>query len=304
MKKIYLIIVLFVGLISYAQQDAQYTQYMYNTMSVNPAYAGSRGALSIAALHRSQWVGLDGAPNTQTFNIHSPVSNSVGLGLSIVNDKIGPTSETNFDGMFSYTIPTSVDGQLSFGIKAGVHLLNIDYNRLSRYQDEPGTLGNNVNNQLSPNIGAGVYYHADKFYVGLSVPNILETKHLNDDTFSVAKERMNFYLIAGHVFDLSPSLQLKPALLTKMVNGAPLQVDVSANFWYNEKITLGVAYRWSAAWSALAGFQVSDKVMVGFTYDREITGLGNTSFNDGSFEFMLRFELFSKYNKLISPRFF
>lgn len=304
MKKIYLIIVLFVGLISYAQQDAQYTQYMYNTMSVNPAYAGSRGALSIAALHRSQWVGLDGAPNTQTFNIHSPVSNSVGLGLSIVNDKIGPTSETNFDGMFSYTIPTSVDGQLSFGIKAGVHLLNIDYNRLSRYQDEPGTLGNNVNNQLSPNIGAGVYYHADKFYVGLSVPNILETKHLNDDTFSVAKERMNFYLIAGHVFDLSPSLQLKPALLTKMVNGAPLQVDVSANFWYNEKITLGVAYRWSAAWSALAGFQVSDKVMVGFTYDREITELGNTSFNDGSFEFMLRFELFSKYNKLISPRFF
>lgn len=304
MKKIYLIIVLFVGLISYAQQDAQYTQYMYNTMSVNPAYAGSRGALSIAALHRSQWVGLDGAPNTQTFNIHSPVSNSVGLGLSIVNDKIGPTSETNFDGMFSYTIPTSVDGQLSFGIKAGVHLLNIDYNRLSRYQDEPGTLSNNVNNQLSPNIGAGVYYHADKFYVGLSVPNILETKHLNDDTFSVAKERMNFYLIAGHVFDLSPSLQLKPALLTKMVNGAPLQVDVSANFWYNEKITLGVAYRWSAAWSALAGFQVSDKVMVGFTYDREITELGNTSFNDGSFEFMLRFELFSKYNKLISPRFF
>jgi type IX secretion system PorP/SprF family membrane protein len=304
MKKTYLILVLFVGLISNAQQDAQYTQYMYNTMSVNPAYAGSRGVLSFTGLHRSQWVGLDGAPTTQTFNASSPISNRVGLGLSIVNDKIGPTSETNFDAMFSYTIPMSIDGQLSFGIKAGLHLLSVDFDKLSSYQNEPGTLSNNINNKISPNIGAGVYYHTDRFYAGLSAPNLITTEHFKNDDFSVAEERVNFYLIAGHVFDLNPNLKLKPAILTKMVGGAPLAVDVSANFLFKEKLSLGLAYRWSAAWSALAGIQINDKLMLGFAYDREVTELGNTAFNDGSFEFLLRFEILSKYNKLIAPRFF
>ncbi|EIA07352.1 type IX secretion system membrane protein PorP/SprF [Flavobacterium frigoris] len=304
MKKIYLIIVLFVGFVNYAQQDAQYTQYMYNTMSVNPAYAGSRGVLSLTALHRSQWVGLDGAPKTQTFNVNAPVSDRIGLGLSVVNDKIGPTSETFFDAMFSYTIETSANGKLSFGVKGGLNLLSIDFNQLSRYQNEPTMLENNLNNKMSPNIGAGIYYHSDKFYAGVSVPNILETKYFDDESFSVAKENMNFYFITGYVFDLSPTLKLKPAILTKIVAGAPLQLDVSANFIYNEKFTLGAAYRLDAAWSALAGFNIDRGIMVGFAYDKEITELGNTSFNDGSFEIVLRFELFNKYQKLFSPRYF
>lgn len=302
MKKIYLIIVLFVGLVNYAQQDAQYTQYMYNTMSVNPAYAGSRGVLSLTGLHRSQWVGLDGAPKTQTFNVNAPVSDRIGLGLSVVNDKIGPTSETFFDAMFSYTIETSANGKLSFGVKGGLNLLSIDFNQLSRYQNEPTMLENNLNNKMSPNIGAGIYYHSDKFYAGVSVPNILETKYFDDESFSVAKENMNFYFITGYVFDLSPTLKLKPAILTKIVAGAPFQLDVSANFIYNEKLTLGAAYRLDAAWSALAGFNIDRGIMVGFAYDKEIAELGNTSFNDGSFEIVLRFELFNKHQKLFSPR--
>ncbi|MBB1194257.1 hypothetical protein DNC80_11345 [Flavobacterium sp. SOK18b] len=304
MKKIYLIVVLFVGLVSYAQQDAQYTQYMYNTMSVNPAYAGSRGVFSLSALHRSQWVGLDGAPETQTFNVNAPVSDKIGLGLSVVNDKIGPTSETFFDAMFSYSIETSRNGKLSFGIKGGLNLLNIDFDHLSRYQNEPTMIENNVNSKLSPNVGAGLYYHSDKFYVGMSVPNILETKYFDNESFSVAQEKMNFYFITGYVFDLSSSLKLKPAILTKLVSGAPLQVDVSANFTFNEKFTLGAAYRLDAAWSALAGFNINRGTMLGFAYDKEITELGNTSFNNGSFEILLRFELFNRYQKLLPPRYF
>jgi len=304
MKKIYLIVVLFVGLINYAQQDAQYTQYMYNTMSVNPGYAGSRGVFSVNALYRSQWVGLDGAPKTQTFNLNAPVSDRIGLGLSVVNDKIGPTSETFFDAMFSYSIETSANGKLSFGVKGGLNILSIDFNQLSRYQNEPTMIENNLNSKLSPNVGAGIYYHSDKFYAGISVPNILETKYFDNESFSVAKEKMNYYFITGYVFDLSSTVKLKPTILTKIVAGAPLQVDLSVNFIFNEKLTLGAAYRLDAAWSALAAFNVSRGTMIGFAYDKEITELGNTSFNNGSFEILLRFELFNKYQKLLPPRYF
>lgn len=297
---------------SYAQQDAQYTQYMYNTISVNPAYAGSRGVMSIAGLHRSQWVGLDGAPRTQTLTLNTPVgiSNRVGLGLSVVNDKIGPMDETYFDIDFSYTVPTSEQGKLSFGLKAGGHLLNVDFQQLSQFDINDPSFENNIDNKFSPNIGVGFYYHTNRFYVGLSAPNLLETKHFDESATGdgnssfIAKERINYYLIAGHVFDLSDNVKFKPALLTKMVSGAPLQVDVSANFLLYEKLTLGAAYRWSAALSAMAAFQVSDAIMLGFAYDRETTQLGRTEFNDGSYEVILRFELFKKYNRMLTPRFF
>ena len=292
-----------------AQQDAQYTQYMYNTISINPAYAGSRGVLSITGLHRSQWVGLDGAPTTQTLNIHSPVSERVGLGLSIVNDEIGngTNQDTYFDAAFSYTIPTSDTGKLSFGLKAGGHLLNIDFNQLQNYSNEAGALGlSNIEKKFSPNFGAGAYYHTDAFYMGLSVPNFLQTEHFDTSgaTSALAQERINIYLITGYVFDLNPDLKFKPAALVKAVSGAPIQVDLSANFMFNEKFTLGAAYRWDAALSALVGFQVSDQFMIGLAYDREVTELGNTSFNDGSFEFMLRYEFKSRYKNIVAPRFF
>jgi len=310
MNKIFisLCIAMSVFAVSFAQQDAQYTQYMYNTISVNPAYAGSRGVLSIAALHRSQWVGLDGAPTTQTLNFHTPVSKNVGLGLSVVNDEIGngTNQDTYIDAAFSYTVKTSEEGKLSFGLKAGAHLFNVDFTKLRNFGAESNLP--NIDNKFSPNFGAGIYYHTDRFYTGLSVPNFLETEHFDSSDSSssnlIAEERMNLYLITGYVFDLNPNVKFKPAALVKAVKGAPLQVDLSANFLFNDKFSLGGAYRWDAAISALFGFQLNEQFMLGLAYDKETTELGATRFNDGSFEIMLRYEFLNKYKRVITPRFF
>lgn len=307
-------IAIFLALISTvnAQQDAQYTQYMFNTMSVNPAYAGSRGQFSAAALYRSQWVGLDGAPETFTLNLHSPIRNSkLGYGVSVIQDNIGDgvVSETYFDAIVSYTIEVSLEGKLSFGLKAGGNLLNLDFNGLRNFDLEPVSV-DNIENRFSPNIGLGLYYHTNKFYAGLSAPNILETEHFDNsrtDANSVqflSKERINFYFITGYVFDLNGNLKFKPALLTKVVGGAPLQVDMSASFLFNDKFSFGAAYRWDAALSGLIGFQFTDQLMLGLAYDRETTALGGTQFNDGSFEVFLRFELVKSFRRLVSPRFF
>lgn len=288
----------------YAQQDAQYTQYMYNTVSVNPGYAGSRGHMSVAALHRSQWLGLDGAPTTQTLNLHSPIGyRGVGLGFSIVNDKIGPTSETNFDIDFSYTLYTSTEGRLSFGLKASAHLLDIRFSELNQFAPDV-TLENDVDNRFSPNFGAGVYYHNEHFYAGLSVPRFLQTSHFEESSLSTAKERMNFYFITGYVWDVNEFLKFKPTLLTKVVQGAPLQVDLSANFMLNDKFIVGAAYRWDAAVSGMIGFNIAEGFLIGMAYDREVTELGSAAFNDGSFEVILRYDFIKTKGQLKSPRFF
>lgn len=292
----------------YAQQDAQFTQYMYNTVNVNPAYAGSRNSMSVFALHRTQWVGLDGAPVTNQASINTPIEGSnIGLGLSILNDKIGPSDESDISVDFSYSIKTSDRYKLSFGLKATANLLNIDFNKLSQYDSGDNIFSVNVDNKLSPNIGVGLYYHSDDTYIGISAPNLLETRHFDRYAGSgsnshIATEKIHYYLIAGHVFDLSGSVKFKPSLLTKLVQGAPLQVDVSGNFLINEKFMAGIAYRWSAAVSAMVGFQVSDSWFIGYGYDLETTRLAN--YNSGSHEIFLRYELFNKYDKIISPRFF
>ena len=296
----------------YAQQDAQYTQYMYNTMSVNPAYAGSRGQLSIAGLYRSQWVGLEGAPKTQTLNLHSPIRNSrLGYGISIINDNIGDgvVQETQLDAVLSYTVDVSLEGKLSFGLKLGGNMLSLDFNGLNNFDSE-NIQGENIDNKFSPNFGVGVYYHTNKFYAGLSAPNMVETEYFDNsqrDSNSVqflSKERMNFYLNTGYVFDLNNNFKFKPAVLTKVVGGAPLQIDLSASFLFNDMFSFGAAYRWDAALSGMLGFQISDQLMIGLAYDRETTELGGTQFNDGSFEVFLRFELVKAFQRMVSPRFF
>jgi type IX secretion system PorP/SprF family membrane protein len=300
------------GAASQAQQDAQYTQYMYNTLSVNPAYAGSRGQLSLAALYRSQWAGLDGAPETFTLNFHSPIRDSrIGYGVSVVHDNIGDgvVQETYLDAAVSYTIDVSQSAKLSFGLKAGGSLLSLDFSGLLNFDQEPVDQ-ENIDNQFAPNFGVGVYYHTDRFYAGLSAPNLLETEYFDNDAQDsneiqfLSTERINLYFITGYVFDLNYNLKLKPALLTKAVSGAPLQVDVSATFLYNEKFSFGAAYRWDAAVSGLIGFQLSEQLMLGLAYDRETTALGGTQFNDGTFEIFLRWELVKTFQGMISPRFF
>ena len=287
---------------SFAQQDAQYTQYMYNTININPAYAGSRGVMSIFGLHRTQWVGLDGAPTTNAFSLNTPLNDSnLGLGLSFVNDKIGPTSDNTISADLSYTINTSDTFKLSFGVKASGNFFNLDVNKLNPADPADDNL-QPFDNEFSPNIGAGLYLHSDKMYFGLSVPNFLQDKKYNDNQYAVFQERMNFYAIGGYVFDISQNVKFKPAFLTKLVTGSPLQVDASANFLFMDKFMLGAAYRWDAAVSAMAGFQVTDGLFIGYGYDRETTNLRR--FNSGSHEVFLRFELFNKVSKLVSPRFF
>lgn len=290
----------------WGQQDPQYTQYIYNTISVNPAYAGSRGHLSAGALYRAQWVGIEGAPVTQTINFHTPIGyKGLGVGFSGVNDEIGPTSETYIDLDLSYTIQTSREARLSFGLKASANLLNIRFSELNQF---PGandrTLEVDVNNRFSPNVGAGVYYHTERFYAGLSVPRILATRHFDETSISTASEQANLYFLTGYVWDLNDNVKFKPTLLTRAVRGAPIQVDLSANFLFNEKFVLGAAYRLSAAVSALAGFQATEEFFLGVAYDRETTDLGGLAFNNGSFEVILRYDFIRSVGSLKSPRFF
>ena len=299
--RILLFVLMFTGVISYAQQDAQFTQYMYNTINVNPAYAGSRGALSIFALHRTQWVGLDGAPVTNAVSVNTPINGSnLGLGVSLINDKIGPTNENTFSADLSYTIPTSETFKLSFGVKGTANLFNLDVTKLDPKDAGDESLQNY--NKFSPNIGAGIYLHSDKAYLGLSIPNFIQTNRYDDNDVRIFKEKINYYLIGGYVFDLNQDIKFKPAVITKMVEGAPLQIDVSGNFMFSEKFVVGVAYRWSAALSGMVGFQVSDGLYIGYGYDRETTNLKN--YNSGSHEIFLRYEIFKNINKITSPRFF
>jgi len=304
-NKIIILSIFFSGIFTlsgYAQQESQFTQYMYNTGTVNPAYVGSRGTLNIVSLYRNQWVGLDGAPVTINLSGGLPVGNNLGLGLSFTQDDIGPQEESTITIDVSYTIPLQNELKFSFGIKGGINSLNIDYSILNI--DPDNVFQFNIDNRITPVIGAGIYLYKEKWYAGFSVPNMLETTHYDDSSISNASEEAHFYIIGGYVFDLNSNLKLKPAILSKFTSGAPVAIDVSANFLLYEKFTIGASYRFDAAVSALVGFQISDLLMVGYAYDYSTSNLAN--YNSGSHEIFLRFDIFQNGSKknLLSPRFF
>lgn len=298
----YLLLVLLISTAVNAQQDPQYTQYMYNTMVVNSAYAGSTGSLEAVLLHRSQWVGIDGAPQTQSFTIHAPLANEkVGLGFSAVNDKLGPSNELYIDGNFSYTLSLGYNQKLAFGLKAGARMLNVDWSKGRYYNSDDVLLNSNIDNKLNPALGAGIYYYTDKWYAGISVPSFLRGDYYDDIKESVISERLHYYFIGGYVFDFSDNFKFKPAILVKAVSGAPIVTDFSANFLI-QKLTVGASYRMDDAVSALLGLQISDSFFVGYSYDYSVTRLNK--YNDGSHEIILRFQLQKKANRIKSPRFF
>lgn len=303
LKQYFLMSFVLMGISATAQQEPQYTQYMYNTLTVNPGYTGSTGNLEANLLHRSQWVGIDGAPRTQAFSIHSPLSNErIGLGLSAVNDKLGPSDEVYVDGNFSYTIPLANESKIAFGLKAGVRVLNIDWSKGIYYQDGDPLLNTNINNKVTPSIGAGIYYYTEKWYAGVSVPSFIRSDYYDDIQESTVSDRLHYYVIGGYVFDLSENVKFKPAVLGKIVSGAPITVDLSANFLFNEKFTVGASYRWDDSVSALFGFQVARSLFIGYSYDYSVTELNK--YNDGSHEFILKFNLVPKSTRIKSPRFF
>lgn len=304
MKNIYhIILILFAGVFSAsAQQESQYSQYMYNTMSFNPGYTGSREVLSVLGLYRTQWVGLEGAPKTMNFSAHSPIGERFGIGLNIANDQIGPTKNTGATLNLSYTILGSTDVKYSFGVSGGFDNFTVDNDKLTR-RDMDDPLMSGVVTQFSPNVGVGFYVHSHNWYLGVSAPKLLKTEYYKEVKNTTYSTQTHFYLLGGYVFDLNPYLKFKPAFLVKSVQGAPLAVDVSGNFLINDKFTLGAAYRWGASASALAGFQITDGIQLGYGYDHDVSGL--RAYNSGSHEFFLRFELVNKSkSRLVTPRFF
>ena len=299
------VLLLLFSLDGVAQQDPMYTQYMYNTLSVNPAYAGSRDALSLTGLIREQWVGIKGAPSTQTLTMHSPIYNdNMGLGLSVVNDKVGPIHQTMLFADYSYSIQTSSNAKLAFGLKAGINLLQADLTGLQSNQGGDQAIYN-VDNRLLPNVGVGIYYYSDKGYVGVSAPKLLQQKISSDSNSNYTDDlqRRHYFLIGGYVFDLTESIKFKPAFLLKAVQGAPLSIDLSGNFFFNDKFGVGLAHRFDDSFSGLLHYYITPQFRIGYAYDFTMTELRH--YNSGSHELMVGYDFnFMNDNRIRSPRFF
>ena len=290
-----------------AQQDPHYTQYMYNMNVVNPAYAGSRGTLSLGLLGRTQWLDISDNPKTFTFDAHAPLGKRVGAGFSVIADEIGPIKEQNIYVDLSYTITTSDVGRLAFGLKGGVTLQKSDFSVIVLPQDPDDPLFNeNIDNTL-PNFGAGVYYYTDKFYVGLSVPNILKSEHYSFDRSegvnTEASEEVHYFLTSGYVFDLSSNVKLKPSVMLRGVSGAPISYDVNANFLLYDRFELGASYRNGSSVSGLFNIGITPAFRMGYAIDLPIGDLADLS-PGTSHELILLYDISFTKKNLKSPRFF
>ncbi|WP_103071508.1 PorP/SprF family type IX secretion system membrane protein [Aquimarina sediminis] len=308
-NKITALLTLCISSIGLAQQLPQFTQYMFNTVSINPAYAGSRETLSIVGLHRSQWTAIQGGPETQTLSIHSPLQNEkVGVGLSIIRDAPGFENYLYIYGDFSYSINLTDSSKLAFGLKGGVTNYNLDQEFLNDPEVTQDPFFGNYSNRWNPNIGAGLYLHSNKWYLGVSAPRILNTDNNHTTETSsveyVALERISYYLTGGYVFNLSTNTKLKPSTLLKATNGAPISIDLNAHFLFYEKFWLGGSYRYNEYTSsigALADFQVSKQFRVGYAYEHFISDI--RPYLGGTHEILLLYELFNE-KRVKSPRYF
>lgn len=285
-----------------AQQDPHYTQYFDNMLFINPAYAGSRGMLNVTGLHREQWVGFNGRPRSSTFSIHSPLPyESIGLGLTAVNDNIGPMNQTMFYADLSYTIRfKNHKGKLAFGAKGGINLINIGMEGLnSENPNDPKLLGN-IRNNVNPNFGFGIYYHTPSFFIGASTPKLLERGY--DNLSKTNLERRHYFGTIGGVIPMTTKWKLRPSALVKMTEGAPLSLDLTAATIYNEQLWVGLNYRLMAAFGAFVQVQMSPQFKVGIASDFGTQKLRN--YNDGSFEIMLSYDFSFKKEGIRSPRYF
>lgn len=284
-----------------------YTHYMNNTLIVNPGYAGSRDALTITALHRSQWVGFDGGPSTQTLTAHSPVFNEhTGIGLSVLNDKIGPTNNTSAFAYYAYRMKLNEKSKLAIGLSGGVNIFQAQLSSLDLDQQTDPSFQSNINNKVTPNFGFGLYYSRERFYAGLSVPYLLQNKYSellqSDGNTLVAKEQRHYFFIAGMLFNLSDNLAFKPTTLIKMTPAAPVQADITASFVIAKKLLLGAMFRTGDSFGTLVGFNVTEQFHIGYSYDWSY-GLTTAKYNQGSHEVLLRYDfIFSSKNQIHSPR--
>jgi len=305
MKKIYIILFVFLFAINTnAQQDPQYTQYMYNMNVINPAYAGSTEGLAVGALYRSQWVGLDGGPETMTFAIHSPIGDRVGLGLSLIADEIGPVKETNAYVDFSYTIPVGMETKLAFGVKGGFtfHDIGIREDQIDLIDQGDPFFAQNVN-ETTPNVGAGVYfYKPNKYYISVSMPNILDAVHLDANGTNIGSETQHLFGAAGYVFDLSENFKLKPHVFAKYAFDAPLSYDLNLNLFMYDIVEIGGGYRLDDGFSGMINFLITPGLRVGYAYDAIQSELDIVT--NSSHEVFINFDLNFPRKISRSPRYF
>ncbi|UII30119.1 type IX secretion system membrane protein PorP/SprF [Fulvivirga ulvae] len=294
-------ILLFVSLLSNGQQQVMFTQYMFNGLALNPAYAGSHETVSITALAREQWTGIDGAPSTQTLSIHSPVFNQrIGVGLLFLHDEIGVTEQTGVYAAYSYKIPFANGADLALGLQAGFTSYNA---RFSKVSDINPAFANGDVQEMHPNFGFGAYYSTERFYVGFSVPQLAQNTFDKDNKDSDSRIIRHYFATTGYVFDLNRNLKLKPNLLVKAVDGAPVEFDLNTNLLINEVVWLGLSWRSFDSFDALFQLQVTDRLQLGYAYDFATTS-DLRRVNGGSHEVMLnyRFSLTSK--RIVTPRYF
>ena len=306
MKKLYLAAILVVLTVVdlQAQQDPHYTQYMYNMNVINPAYAGSKENLSIGMLYRKQWVEIEDAPTTATFSGHAPVGKNVGLGLSVISDKIGPVEENNIYGDFSYTLQLGGEHKLAFGLKAGLTLHQVglftDINHTLPDQNDPAFAENTSNSYF--NLGSGLFYYTNKYYLALSVPNMMKSKHLDYNGRKFGSEVSHYFLTGGYVFDVSENIKFKPFFMMKSAFNAPTSIDLSTNFLFNQKFEAGITYRLEDSFGAMINYAISSNVKLGYAYDHIVSDLNVTT--PSSHEIVLLFDLNFPRKVSSSPRFF
>jgi type IX secretion system PorP/SprF family membrane protein len=283
-----------------AQQEAMYTHYAFNTLSINPAYAGSREALTITALHRSQWVGFKGAPTSQTINIHAPIGEDMGVGLSVMRDKLGPVNATSIFADYAYKLPV-LTGKLSLGIKAGVDMFNIDLTNLTAI--DAGDVAAQNYSKTNPNFGLGAHYSTDKYFVGLSSPRLLPLRYYPDNVQGFkANEKIHTYLMGGYVFDINSKLQVKPIALIKTTGAAPTQAELTGIATLDKRLELGAMFRTGDAFGVLAGFNFDNSLRIGYSFDWSY-GLNTGRYNAGSHELVLRYDFVQGVKKkIVSPR--
>ncbi len=303
--RFYLVIVFFMSIYvsASAQQDPMFTQYMHNPVSINPAYAGSRGTLNVVTMHRQQWVGIDGAPKTLALSINSPfIKYNIGIGFSLLYDQIGPIKQTGLYGDYSYHLKVSTKTKLSFGLKGGINIIEEDLTNLIHHQDDEYLNSNGYQKLYLPNFGVGSYLYSDRFYLGFSIPKLLENSLSDDSNTLESKETRHYFFAGGAVFDISENIKFKPSATIRVVKGAPVSTELSAAVLLNEKLWLGAMYRLDDALGAMVKFELSRQLSVGYAYDYTLSKLGD--YNQGTHEVYISYDFIRKSRKVLSPRYF
>lgn len=299
-----ILLLLFCTLVQ-AQQDPLFSQYMNNPVSINPAYAGSRGTMNITALARQQWVGIDGAPETLSLSFNSPLhAYHIGVGLSLVHDIIGPVRQTGLYADYAYHLKVSSKSKLGLGLKGGFNFY--DYNLLSLrgVSDDEYLALQGDQNMFLPNFGLGLYYYSDKHYLGISVPKLLRNSLSEDNnTLDVVNhEERHYFLMGGLIIDVANFIKFKPSFTSRLVSGSPFSTELTGAFIFHEKLVLGVMYRFEDSFGGLVNFQLSPQLMIGYAYDQTHSRL--RKYNSGTHEIMISYDFKFGNRKILSPRFF